>query len=50
MTVGKLGGPVEMLAQLGNDETGRKYIDYFREANVGTTHAKLLDNTDTGTI
>ena len=48
MTVGKLRAPVEMLVQLGNDETGRKYIEYFKEHNVGIDHVKLLDGVDTG--
>ena len=50
LTVGKLGGNVEMLAQLGQDETGRKYLEYFKSFNVGTQHVKLLDGQDTGTV
>lgn len=39
-----------MLVQLGNDEVGRDYLNYFAESNVGTTHAKLIDNVETGSI
>lgn len=48
MTVGKQGAQVEMLAQLGNDETGHKYMEFFKEHQVGTTNVKLLDGQDTG--
>ena len=48
MTCGRLGAPIEMLVQLGDDEVGRGYIEYFKESNVGVTHAKLLKDVDSG--
>lgn len=48
MACGRLGANVEMLVQLGNDETGHKYLKYFEESNVGTKNVKLLDGKDSG--
>ena len=48
MTVGKLGAPVEMLLQLGDDEPGRGYVEHFKSFGVETRNIKLLKNEDTG--
>jgi len=37
-----------MLVQLGNDDVGRRFIDYFRDSNVGVKYAKLLEGVGTG--
>ena len=44
LTCGRLGYPVEMLAQLGNDSVGQGYLKYFGESNVGVNHTKLLED------
>jgi sugar/nucleoside kinase (ribokinase family) len=43
VTLGRLGGKVEMLAQLGNDEVGHSYVRHFKENNVSTENVKILD-------
>jgi sugar/nucleoside kinase (ribokinase family) len=48
--LGRLGAKVEMLAQLGNDETGHSYVKHFKENNVGTEHVKILDGQDSGIV
>ena len=39
-----------MLVQLGNDESGRGYIEEFKKHGVETKNIKLLDGDDTGKI
>jgi len=33
---------------LGNDETGRGSLNYFKESNVGVQYAKIIDGVETG--
>ena len=39
---------MEMLVQLGNDEVGHQYLKHFKENNVHTEHAKVLDGVGSG--
>ncbi|CDW85938.1 pfkb family protein [Stylonychia lemnae] len=48
ITCAKLGAKCEMLVQLGNDESGRGYIEEFKKHGVETKNIKLLDGVDTG--
>ena len=45
---GRLGANVEMLVQLGNDEVGHQYMKNFKENNVRTDHAKILEGVASG--
>jgi sugar/nucleoside kinase (ribokinase family) len=37
-----------MLVQLGNDEVGHSYLKNFKENNVHTEHAKILEGVGSG--
>lgn len=39
-----------MLVQLGNDESGRGYVEHFKKNGVETKNIKLLENEDTGKL
>ncbi|CAH1116122.1 unnamed protein product [Phaedon cochleariae] len=44
----KLGGNTALVAKVGNDVWGPKYIENLAQSNVGTKHVKLTDNISTG--
>lgn len=47
--IGKLGGSVEMLGCIGNDELGRKQISNLIKYNIKTDNLKIQEEIPTGT-
>ena len=50
MAIARLGYPVEMLTQVGNDLTGRKLKAELEKFGVQTENIKFIPNCDTGIL